>query len=109
MTARVRAYACYTGAVACLAAGLAVAPYGALYSIPGILAAALLVWVGVGYWDDHRADLLRHEQARRDALRAFPAPHPHTDGQPLNARETVAWIRLVGTLHLPAHDPRETP
>lgn len=106
MTARGRAYACHTGAVAALACGLAVVPYGALYCTVGILAAVVLVWVGVGYWDDHRADLLRHEQARRAALRACPDPRPHTDGQPLNARENLAWTRLVGTLHLPAHDPR---
>jgi len=106
VTARCRAYACHTGAVAALGCGLASIPYGAPYCIAGILAATLLAWAGVGYWDDHHADLLRHEQARRDALRACPDPQPHTDGAPLNAREHLAWMRLVGTLQLPAHDPR---
>ncbi|WP_338683888.1 hypothetical protein QD712_25685 [Streptomyces acidiscabies] len=106
MTARGRAYASHTGAALCLAAGLAACPWNALYAIPGILAAALLVWAGVGYWDTHRDALARHEQARRAALLD---PRPHTDGAPLTGHEAAAWVRLVATYQLPDRDPRSTP
>jgi len=82
MTARRRAHACTTAAILFATAGLYAAPVHANAGIAGLTGAILLTLAAASYRRQHRAELHRHERARRAAV-AFPDPAPMPDWEQL--------------------------
>ena len=101
MTARRRAHACTTAAILFATAGLYAAPVHANAGIAGLTGAILLTLAATSYRRQHRAELHRHERARRAAI-AFPDPAPMPDWEQatgsLTAIEREAWRKLEAQL-----------
>ncbi|MEU3283361.1 hypothetical protein, partial [Streptomyces antibioticus] len=87
VTPRSKARTLTTAAVLSLTAALTTIPWGTPYTIPGITSAIACWWTAAGYRQQHRDELARHEQARRDAL-TLPDPQPTPD--PEQAAEQAA-------------------
>ena len=97
MTARRRAHACTTAAILFATAGLYAAPVHANAGIAGLTGAILLTLAATSYRRQHRAELHRHERARRAAI-AFPDPAPMPDWEQLaeQARIDETFADMIG-------------
>jgi hypothetical protein len=75
MTAHTRARYCQTAATLSAAAGLYAATVQLALGVPGAIAALVLWLAACSYENQHLAELLAHEEARRAAI-AIPDPRP---------------------------------
>lgn len=92
-----RARACRAAALACLALGVYAATYQPGLAAPGAAAGFFLWLTARDYQRDHREQLARHEQARRDAVLY---PDPRRDGRPLTAHEAAEWALITTRINL---------
>jgi hypothetical protein len=82
VTARRRAHACTTGAVASLTTAAIAIPLNPTAALVALAGGILLAACAGSYRTEHRAELARHERARRTAI-PFPDPQPMPDWEQL--------------------------
>ncbi|MDX3247168.1 hypothetical protein [Streptomyces sp. ME18-1-4] len=101
MTARSRAHACTTGAILNLTIAAITIPLNPTAALVACAGGILLAACAASYRTEHRAELARHERARRTAI-PFPDPAPMPDWEQapgsLTAIEREAWRKLEAQL-----------